>query len=102
MVERQLPKLHTRVRFPSPAHLPMKQRLFRPLKMPKSERYFRHRPFLSFDSQRPRLPMVKSLSESDFCLSCDLRVDSPAQKPDAYAFINPAQQFLRGPLNAAP
>jgi hypothetical protein len=30
MVERQLPKLHTRVRFPSPAHLPMKNGLFWP------------------------------------------------------------------------
>ncbi|KAF5406637.1 MAG: hypothetical protein Udaeo2_32960 [Candidatus Udaeobacter sp.] len=43
MVERQLPKLHAGVRFPSPAVLPMKKRLKSSLYCHKSERKVRKR-----------------------------------------------------------
>jgi integrase len=41
-----LPKLHTRVRSPSPAHLPMKTRLQKRGKISKSERKLRKRPLI--------------------------------------------------------
>jgi integrase len=41
-----LPKLHTRVRSPSPAHLPMKTRLQKRGKIAKSERKLRKRPLI--------------------------------------------------------
>ena len=62
MVKFQPSKLAMRVRFPLPAHLPMKNRLFRP---PKTNKV-RHRPFLSFDSPVARIFALKGRFKSPF------------------------------------
>jgi hypothetical protein len=66
MVKFQPSKLAMRVRFPLPAHLPTKNRLFRPPKTIKSEQKVRHRPFLSLDSPVERIFALKGRFKSPF------------------------------------
>ncbi len=61
MVERQLPKLHTRVRFPSPAVLPIKTGSDAPSSSHESERKLRTNPLKSAQI-RACLPTLAALS----------------------------------------
>jgi hypothetical protein len=79
MVKFQPSKLAMRVRFPLPALLPMKKRLFRPPRSPQSERSVRHRLFSSFDSRLRCFSDEKSVKLPPMSENCSER-PAPRQK----------------------
>jgi hypothetical protein len=71
----------TRVRFPSPAHLPVKTGLKMLFRIRKSERGIRHLSFSAFDSPFPAGSPMKKQLEADLVSESGSDIRFPRWKP---------------------